>query len=201
MAAPPSAAQAGPNLERASLLVLDADPISMAITTQILSGFGAKNIHRCETDQASMQTASSHELDLIIFDASSPSLAACEFVRWVRREESAKNRHAPILVITAYTQLSRVNDARDAGANFVVAKPLMPMMLLQRIQWLTRDRRAHIESPTYVGPDRRFKFQGPPPGTDGRREGDLKGDLGAATEPNMSQADIDALMQPTRVVF
>lgn len=201
MATSAAADQTAPSLERATVLVLDSDATSMAITTQILAGFGAKNIHRCETDQAGMRTAGSHELDLIIFDASSPSLAPCDFVQWVRRAENGANRYAPILVITAYTHLSRVTLARDAGANFVVAKPLTPMMFLQRIQWLVRDRRGYVSSPTYVGPDRRFKFQGPPPGTDGRREGDLKGDVGIATEPNMSQADIDALMQPTRVAL
>lgn len=140
-------------------------------------------------------------LDLIIFDASSPAFAACDFVQALRRDAHGRNRHAPVLVITAYTQFSRINIARDSGANFVIAKPLTPMMFLQRIQWLSRDRRGYVDCATYAGPDRRFKFQGPPPGTDGRRAGDLKGELGIATEPNMSQADIDALMQPTRFVL
>ena len=40
---------------------------------------------------------------------------------------------------------------------------------------------------------------GPPAGTDGRRESDLSGELGAAVEENMGQDDIDMLMKPMKV--
>jgi CheY-like chemotaxis protein len=191
----------GANLERASVLVLDVNATSMEITTQILAGFGAKNIQRCESDQAAARIASHIPLDLVIVDASSTALASCDFVRWLRRDPDGRNQFAPVLVITANTQLLRINTARDAGANFVVAKPLTPAMLLQRIQWLARDRRSYVDCASYAGPDRRFRFQGPPPGCDGRRATDLRGDVGAATEPNMSQDDIDALMQPKRIAL
>ncbi len=47
--------------------------------------------------------------------------------------------------------------ARDAGANVVVAKPLSPEILLQRIHWVARESRSFIVAPNYAGPDRRFK--------------------------------------------
>ena len=39
---------------------------------------------------------------------------------------------------------------------------------------------------------------GPPPDTDGRRDGDLPPEVGTATTPNMSQDDIDTLLQPQK---
>jgi DNA-binding response OmpR family regulator len=105
------------------------------------------------------------------------------------------------MVVTGHTQSTRITSARDSGANFVLAKPLTPTKISARIGWLGRDKRQHVECQSYVGPDRRFKFEGPPQGLEGRREGDLSADLGNASQPNMSQADIDALMQPRRITL
>jgi hypothetical protein len=37
------------NLQRASVLVLEETPLGMSILVQILTGFGAKILHRCES--------------------------------------------------------------------------------------------------------------------------------------------------------
>ena len=53
----------------------------------------------------------------------------------------------------------------------------------------------------YIGPDRRFKREGPPAGMEGRRADDVAGDLGDAAAPNMSQEEIDAMMKPSKVIL
>lgn len=187
------------NLERSTVLVFDGDAMSMAITTQILSGFGAKNINRCDSLPVAMRTVMAADHDLIVVDPTTVGDEAYEFVRWLRRSGGEVSRFAPVLIVTGHTQLTRIGIARDSGANLVVSKPLTPLKLIQRIQWLSRDRRAHIECEAYAGPERRFKFIGPPQGCEGRRSDDFKGEIGDAQQPNMSQEDIDAMMQPSRV--
>ena len=81
----------------------------------------------------------------------------------------------------------------------MVAKPITPKVLLERIFWVAREDRAFIECDTYVGPDRRFKHEGPPPGTDGRRKDDLPPEVGEAQTPNMSDDEIANLMRPAKV--
>jgi hypothetical protein len=72
-------------------------------------------------------------------------------------------------------------------------RPATSVALYRRIAWLARNERPFIEADTYAGPDRRFKRDGPPAGTNGRRD-DLSLDVGEATTSNMSQADIDAML-------
>ena len=122
-----------------------------------------------------------------------------EFIRWLRRSGPENNRTVPVLVVTGATAADEVAKARDCGANFVVAKPVTPLVLLQRIIWLGRDTRMFVEAESYVGPDRRFRFLGPPGGI-GRRATDLSIEIGAATEPNMSQDEIDNLIKPMKVM-
>jgi DNA-binding response OmpR family regulator len=95
--------------------------------------------------------------------------------------------------------LGNVRQARDAGANLVVAKPLSPDVLLRRITWVARESRQFIVAPGYVGPDRRFRNDGPPVGTNGRRSDDLSLEVPDAVMPNMSQNEVDVLFKPRRV--
>jgi DNA-binding response OmpR family regulator len=120
-------------------------------------------------------------------------------VRWLRRSNLPQNRFTPVLIVTGHTLESKVTEARDCGANFTVVKPVTPQVLLERIMWAARDKRQFVDVPSYAGPDRRFKFTGPPPGIQGRRADDLNTKVGAPVEPNMSQAQIDTIMQPQKI--
>jgi DNA-binding response OmpR family regulator len=102
-------------------------------------------------------------------------------------------------LLTGHTQRANVIRARDCGASFVVAKPILPKVLYSRIVWLAKDRRDFIDVESYCGPNRRFQNVGPPEGMEGRRSDDLSLTIGNAVEENMSQDEIDALMNPKSV--
>ncbi len=79
----------------------------------------------------------------------------------------------------------------------VVAKPMSPTTLYDRLAWVAFDRRQFIDCPTYFGPDRRFKIEGYPTGV-GRRSSDKSIEIGEKTEPNLDQDDIDSLFMAAR---
>jgi hypothetical protein len=122
-----------------------------------------------------------------------------DFTRWLRRETPPPTRYTPVIMLTGHAAQSKVHKSRDCGASFVVTKPLTPSVLLQRILWLGADEREFVECATYVGPDRRVRNFGPPIGMAGRRAGDLSEHVGAASEANMDQSEIDMMMKPMRV--
>jgi DNA-binding response OmpR family regulator len=124
-----------------------------------------------------------------------------EFLRQLRHAGDKPNSYVPVVLVSGHVRASDVARARDTGANFFVAKPLTPNVLLQRILWVARDKRPFVEVGRYIGPDRRFKFEGPPVGSDGRRDCDLKSPLGGAEEPNLSQNEIDMMIKPQRVLI
>jgi DNA-binding response OmpR family regulator len=110
--------------------------------------------------------------ELIICDGDLPEGQAYDFVMRLRRSDLEPNRYCPVILLSAHTPSAYVAKARDCGANFVVAKPIRPMVLLERIVWVCGDSRIFVELDSYVGPDRRFQSLGPPPGVEGRRKGD-----------------------------
>lgn len=187
------------NLNRASVLLLEETPLGMSILVQILTGFGAKTLHRCENVAEAEATVQKVEVDLLIVDALGATGAGYDFVAWLRRSGIQPNCYAPVLLTAGHTPNAAVNKARDCGAHFIIAKPLTPISVLERILWISKEGRRFVECDNYVGPDRRFKNEGVPVGMKGRRRDDLPPEVGEAQSPNMEQEMIDGLMKTRRV--
>ena len=188
------------NLEKASVMLIDANNQGLDILTQVFAGFGARNPHRCSTAKEAVELLRKVDVDLIVVEADLPGeMDGYDFVRWLRRSGLTPNAFAAVILVSGHTKAQNVARARDCGANFIILKPISPTVLLQRVVWVAKENRQFVEAETYVGPDRRFKNAGPPPGVKPRRRDDIRTRLGAATTPNMGQEEIDNLMQPTRV--
>lgn len=186
------------NFEALSVVIVDDNPQALNIMASVVSGFGARTIIRCESAEEARAHLEKSPVDLVVTDAQMPQIDGYELVHWIRRSAAEINRFIPVVVVTAHTRRTEVFRARDCGANFIVAKPITPKTMLERIIWVAREDRMAIEAGDYVGPDRRFQQLGPPAGMEGRRSGDLPVEVGEATEPNMSQNEIDAMLNPKK---
>ncbi len=187
------------NFDALSLVVVDDNQQSLDILVQVISGFGAKKISRCLSAEEAQRVLSVGDVDMVITDARMPEMDGYDLTRWIRREAPEQNRMIPVIVVTGHTPRNEVTKARDCGANFIIAKPITPKTMMDRILWVARTDRMGIECESYVGPDRRFKRTGPPVGIEGRRKDDLKGEVGIPQEPSMSQDEIDSIMKPQKV--
>ncbi|MDR3508340.1 MAG: response regulator [Caulobacteraceae bacterium] len=187
------------NLDKLNVLLVDDNQQSLDILSQVLSGFGVRSMHKCDSGEEALKLVQRMSFDFIMTDGSMPGMDGYELTQAIRRLQGQPNAYVPILLVTGHARQSQVFKARDCGANFVVAKPITPRVLLDRIFWVAKEDRMFVETDTYVGPDRRFKREGPPAGVTGRRKDDLTTELGTATTPNLSQDQIDGLVKPMKV--
>lgn len=157
------------NLERAAVLLLDETQLGMSILVQIVTGLGAKNLYRCGSFEAAQEVACQHEIDICIVDALEGG-KGYDVVQWLRREAQEPNCYAPVLITTAHTPATDIARARDCGGHFIIKKPIAPIVMLERIIWVAKAGRPFLFTDTYVGPDRRFRDDGPPQGVGRRRE-------------------------------
>jgi len=74
---------------------------------------------------------------------------------------------------------------------------MSPKSLYDRLAWIAFNSRNFVDTPTYFGPDRRFKIEGYPGGV-GRRKGDKVVEVGQEVGPALAQDDIDSLFSATR---
>jgi DNA-binding response OmpR family regulator len=176
---------------RIKVLVTDDSTPSLDIISQILLGFGVTNRCLCRTVPESFEKLSAERYDLVIADAEMPDEDAFDLTRLVRENPDGPNFTTPIIIASGYTPVAKVLRARNAGANLVILKPVVPGVLLSRIRWLARGERAFVQSAGYCGPDRRLRNLPIPTGLPERRADALR--LMAQPERAMSQDEIDGL--------
>jgi DNA-binding response OmpR family regulator len=187
------------NLSTAEVLIVGGDPDGVEVLAEMFAGFGVHTPRRCASEAEAMTIVGERELNLIVVDSALADTDGYVFISWLRRCGSP-NAWAPVILVTGHTTPSQIFKGRDAGASFVVRKPVAAMVMMQRIVWLLSDQRSFVTSPTYCGPDRRVRSIGPPVGMKGRRHDDLSVEVGEATTPNLEQDEIDALFQPKAAI-
>jgi len=147
------------NFNGAVTMVIDDSPFALELTAQAILGFGIKVRHACGSAAEAIAVLRDHPVDLILVDCEMPGMSGYEFVRWLRRSGLEPNAFAPVIMTAAHVRRSKVSEARDCGANFLITKPFSAGALLERIVWVARDARPFLEVGDYFGPDRRFRSE------------------------------------------
>lgn len=163
--------------------------MGMSILVQIVTGLGAKILHRCTTLDEAREAAANCVVDIAIVDAMPPAGEGYEFIRWLRTSATEPNRFAPVLFTTGHTPARDIFRARDAGSNAIVQKPIKPAVVVERIFRASTNGRQFVLADTYSGPDRRFRTLSPPNGI-GRRYDDVDSfDIAVTDRPATGRAN------------
>lgn len=179
-------------------LVADSSAFFSRLVHGILRSFGSTKVLEVRSTWDVLRTLSGRNVDVLICDAKLPPHGGDSLIRAIRRKADHEHRTIPILLMTSDPREQMIFRARDAGANMVVAKPLSPANLYDRLAWIALTPRQFIDSPNYCGPDRRFKIEGWPNGI-GRRKTDQVAPIAAETGPALEQGDIDSLFTAARM--
>jgi two-component system, chemotaxis family, chemotaxis protein CheY len=185
------------NLQGLNFLVADPNAYSCMICQSILRSFGATKIAEARNTEGVNRVLVEQRIDLILCDALLPPDGGVNLARSLRQDSTSEYRTIPILILSNDTRMTTVRTARDYGVNMVVAKPVSISGLYDRLAWVAFYPRNFVNSPTYFGPDRRFKIEGYPTGV-GRRAGDKEYSVAEDSGPQMDQSDIDSLLNIAR---
>jgi len=182
-----------------NLVTVVADPSSYwrRAIYGILRSFGANKVLEVEHSMDLIRILSSQKIDILIVDTQIHPHNWHKLTHMIRRNATNENRTVPILLMSNDTSERIVKDARDAGANMVVAKLMSPNILYDRLCWIAFNPRPFVDCPSYFGPDRRFKIEGYPGGV-GRRKGDKIIKVAEEVGPALAQDDIDSLFKAAK---
>ena len=188
-----------PTINLRDLVILVAEPNAYLrrVMHGMLRGFGANKLLEVDNSIGLFQALSGQKIDILLCDARLSPHNGLDVVRTIRRNGQNQNRTLPIMLLSADTNEVTVKRARDAGTNMVIAKPMSPSSLYDRLSWIAFNPRPFVDTATYFGPDRRFKIEGYPNGV-GRRKGDKVEEVAAEAGPALAQNDIDSLFNATR---
>lgn len=135
----------------------------------ILLQLGCKKIREAVDAAEAFKEMQNFPPDLIFVDYAMEPLDGLDFVRLVRTAKDSRNPSVPIIMLSGYTEANRIAEARDAGVNEFLAKPVSVETLKKRMIAIFTRPRPFIRTKNYVGPCRRRHDYGPPPGMRDRR--------------------------------
>lgn len=155
------------------VLIADDNQRARTLLATMLEGIGITQIRQVADGGEAFQLLRHWPADLAFVDLNMEPVDGIGFIKLIRTAPGSPEPYLPVILITGAAQLGRIKQARDAGVNEVLVKPVAPQVVVDRLKAVIQSKRRFVRAPTYVGPDRRRKaradFQGP-----WRREEDAK---------------------------
>ncbi len=145
----------GYNLERLNFLIVDDNKHMRALVKTILHALGSKNVHDASDGADAFKELKVFPADIIICDWNMSPLDGIDFIKLVRTGKDSPNPFVTIIMLTGHTEMHRVIEARNAGVNEFLAKPISAKALYARIRSIIENPRPFIRTKTFFGPDRR----------------------------------------------
>ncbi len=140
-------------LDRVKILIVDDNEHARTLLAQMVRALGAHQLVEAGDGQEGLAALHEHDIDIVLTDLVMSPLDGFAFVRALRTESSRPR--IPVIMISGHSTLRTISDARDAGVNEFLAKPLSASGLVERLQRVLLHSKPFLQTPTYIGPDRR----------------------------------------------
>jgi len=161
----------GYRFDRLKIMVVDDNQHMRKLIVTVLQAFGAIQIYEASDGQRAWSMLRDVNPDVILLDWMMEGMSGLDFTKMVRTSVASPNPYVPIIMITGNTSIEAVNNARDAGVNEFLAKPVSVKSILARLTSVIEHPRAYVRTKVYFGPCRRRRgkeeFRGPERRTEG----------------------------------
>jgi CheY-like chemotaxis protein len=136
------------------LVIEDNQHFRLLIRT-VLESLGIRQVEEARDGADALKRLQSFPADFAIVDWKMEPMNGIVFSYKLRRHADSPNSHLPIIMVTGYSEASLVAEARDAGVNEFLTKPISAKSLVGRIISVILQPRPFVRSDDYFGPDRR----------------------------------------------
>ncbi|MBB4265802.1 response regulator [Roseospira visakhapatnamensis] len=134
------------------VLVIDDNKFSRSLVTTQLASYGIRGVAECGDGVEGLKLLQQVPYDIVLLDYEMMPLNGAEFARLVRRDPSISSPEVPIIMISGYSDVAHVREARDAGINEFLTKPVAAKTLYKRIEYTLLHPRPFVRTEKYIGP-------------------------------------------------
>lgn len=135
------------------------------LVVTILQAFGVGSIWEAESGERAWSQILQHNPDICVVDWVMEGMSGLDLTQKIRSDPTSPNPFVPVILLTGYHSLDQVRQARDAGVNEFIAKPVSIKSLMQRLQAVIENPRPFVRTKVYFGPCRRRRgaeeYRGP----------------------------------------
>jgi len=141
--------------DRLRVLVVDDNAHMRKLVVTILQAFGVTQIVEADSADRAWQSLRDTNPDVIVLDWVMEGMSGLELIRMIRTNPQAPNPFVPVIMLTGHTSLDHVRQARDAGVNEFIAKPVSVKTMMSRLVSVIEHPRPYVRTGVFFGPCRR----------------------------------------------
>jgi CheY-like chemotaxis protein len=154
----------GYRFDKLRVLVVDDSAHMRKLVAEILHAFGVVNVVEAPDAERAWAMLREYSPDVLILDWQMEGMTGVDLVQKIRTAGDSPNPFIPVIMLTGYTHIDRVREARDAGVNEFLAKPVSVKGILTRLISVIENPRPYVRTKDYFGPCRRRRtdeYRGP----------------------------------------
>lgn len=155
----------GYRFDRLKILVVDDNVHMRKLVVTILQAFGTIQIFEATEGERAWTILRDANPDVLFVDWMLEGMNGLDLTKMIRTSTASPNPFVPIIMLTGYTSIDHVRQARDAGVNEFLAKPVSVKAILTQLTAVIEHPRPFVRTRAYFGPCRRRRghaeYQGP----------------------------------------
>src|SRR5882757_10449833 len=149
----------GYRFRRVRVLVVDDNVHMRKLVMTILQAFGVQQIIEAESGDRAWTALRETNPDVVVLDWVMEGMSGLELIQMIRTNPQAPNPFVPVIMLTGHTSLDHVRQARDAGVNEFIAKPVSVKTMMARLVSVIEHPRPYVRTIGYFGPCRRRRTE------------------------------------------
>lgn len=123
-----------------------------------LRGMNVRNVTLAANREQMLEAFENTEPDCLMLyvDSEDPADDGLQHLSFIRRDEASPNHKIPVIVVSPRRDLPTINAVMNGGAHGYALFPASGEVLLSKITAARVTRRAWVERPDYIGPERKI---------------------------------------------
>lgn len=145
----------GHNFKDLSILVVEDTDAMRKLIISVLTSLGIKNLTFAKDGAEGFRKFCSNPTDIVLTDWLMKPMSGIDLIREIRTSKASPNKMAPVIIVTGYSAMPRVQEARDMGVTEFLVKPFAAADLAKRLAHVINSPRDFVQTRDFFGPDRR----------------------------------------------
>ncbi len=121
-------------ISRVRFLIAEDNPFMRSILRMLLGAFGVHDYVEAKDGAAAWDLLTSRDTYIILVDWEMEPINGIELAKRISKGADSPDRFIPMIMITGHSERTRITEARDAGINEILIKPISATQLYQRIE-------------------------------------------------------------------
>ena len=155
----------GYRFDRLKFLIVDDSAHMRKLVITILQAFDVSQVIEAPNAEKAWALLREVEPDVVILDWVMEGMSGIDLVKMIRTHPQSANPFVPVIMLSGHTHIDKVQEARDAGINEFLAKPVSVNAMMTRLVSVIENPRPFVRTSCYFGPCRRRHdgevYQGP----------------------------------------